>query len=135
MSHPILYRIFQQLWQRLKQIFHSQPKQPKQKKTGFSVDTLESKVEFGSFEDRIFYKDGEKIYLGRKLMPQVMRETLRDEAKYFANSNLLEVLNATVINEAFSLSMQASNHDHTEYAKALYYWNTIIQKTISALSK
>lgn len=65
-----------------------------------------------------------------------MRDTLRDQARYLKTTNLLEIIDATITNEASNLALiQSANFDHVQYAKALYHWNHVLKNMIHALSK
>lgn len=65
-----------------------------------------------------------------------MRDTLRDQAKYLKTTNLLEIIDATITNEASNLALiQSANFDHVQYAKALHHWNHVLKNMIHALSK
>lgn len=131
MPHQFITLFFQKLTNLLQSALQRLKKKPQKKELSESI----SEISFTSLGSKVYYQRDNKIYLGKELLIEPMKGMLRDEARFLKNSNLYEVLNATVINEAFNLSMQAANHDHTEYAKALYYWNTIFQKTINGLSK
>ncbi len=65
-----------------------------------------------------------------------MRDILRDQAKYLKTTNLLEVLDATITNEAANLALiQSSNMKHVQYAKALHHWNHVLKNMMHALAK
>ncbi len=86
-------------------------------------------------EKSIYLEDKGKFYIGGELVTEQMRGILRDQAKNFQTSNLFEIIDATIINEASNLFLQAGNMEHLQYAKALHYWNNILKKMLNALSK
>lgn len=107
------------------------------KKLIFKSTLKESEViNFSSLESKIFLQKGDNIYIGKELVTDTMRSILRDQARSLQSSNLYEILDATITNEASNLALiQSGNYDHVQYAKALHYWNTIIKKMIIGLSK
>lgn len=93
-------------------------------------------VDFKTLESKVFTVIGEKIYIGGELVTPQMRDTLRDQAKYLKTTNLLEIIDATITNEASNLALiQSANFDHVQYAKALHHWNHVLKNMIHALSK
>lgn len=87
-------------------------------------------------EQKVFKQQGDNIFIGGELVTEQMRGILRDQAKNFQTTNLFEILNATITNEAANLALiQSANYDHVQYAKALHYWNQVLKKMLHALAK
>lgn len=96
----------------------------------------QEEIKFDSIESKVFLEKNGNIYIGKELITEQMRGILRDQAKNFQTTNLYEILNATIINESFDIGVtQSSNFEHTQYAKALIYWNKVMLKIINALAK
>ena len=110
-------------------------KQQNQSQTSLESDQWEKSIDFLSIEQKVFKEDKGKIYIGGVLVSEQMRSLLRDQAKTFQTTNLFEIMNATIINEASNLLLQSGNMEHLQYGKALHYWNKILKKMINALSK
>jgi hypothetical protein len=92
--------------------------------------------DFKTLESKVFTIAGDKVYIGRELVTQQMRDVLRDQARYLKTTNLLEILDATITNEAANLALiQSANFDHVQYAKALHHWNHVLKNMIHALAK
>lgn len=69
------------------------------------------------------------------MVPQI-RSLLRDEAKNLQNTRLWEILNASVINEAYNLALiQSKDFNNVQFAKALKHWNHFMLNAIYLLSK
>lgn len=96
---------------------------------------LEESINFKAIESKVFTQKGDSIYVGGELIGETMRSLLRDQARSLQTSNLFEILDATITNEASSLLLQAGTVEHLQYGKALHYWNKILKKTINALAK
>lgn len=94
-----------------------------------------SQVDFTSLEKKVFLQKGTSIYIGGELVNDQLRSVLHDEAKNLQTTHLFEIINATIVNEAFNLAMQAGTLEHIQYAKALSYWNTILNKLVNGLAK
>lgn len=99
------------------------------------METLEI-IDFVSLKTRIFEQVGSNIYIGGILVDGQNRDILRDQAKNFQTTQLFEILDATITNEAANLALiQSSNYDHVQYAKALHHWNFVLKNMINALAK
>lgn len=93
-------------------------------------------VDFKTLESKVFTTIGDKIYIGKELVTPQMRDALRDQARYLKTTNLLEIIDATITNEASNLALiQSANFDHVQYAKALHHWNHVLKNMIHALAK
>lgn len=100
-----------------------------------SLPSLES-PNFKSLESKVFTLAGDKVYIGKELVTDQMRAILRDQARYLKTTNLLEIIDATITNEAANLALiQSANFDHVQYAKALHHWNHVLKNMIHALAK
>ena len=115
-------------------------KQPQKDTLGQESSQLPS---FIDIESRVFYqgknRDGSlngKIYLGKEEINDAMRSALRDDAKMILSSRLWEVLNASVLNEAYTLALiKSQNYDHVEFAKALHHWLHFMKNVMFVLEK
>lgn len=124
-----------QLIQRLREQFIGYLQTNQQKKSLPSSDQDQS-PNFKNTEDRVFTTVGDKVYIGKELVTPQMRDILRDQARYLKTTNLLEIIDATITNEAANLALiQSANFDHVQYAKALHHWNHVLKNMIHALSK
>ena len=86
--------------------------------------------------DKFFWDTKDGIYIGNKLIDRTTRSVLKDEAIYIAKSNLWEILNATINQEAFRMgTIESTLWDHTLSAKQLLYWKSIISKLVDTLAK
>lgn len=92
-------------------------------------------INFKELENKIFFKKGDSFYLGGLEVSDQMRGLLKDQAELFLKSELFEVLESTITNEASNLLLQAGNMEHLQYGKALHYWNKILKKIIIDISK
>ena len=91
---------------------------------------------FLELENKVFKQKGSNIYIGGVLVDEQMRGILRDQAKSFQTTNLYEILNATITNEAATLALiQSATFEHVQYAKALHHWNHVLRNLIHALAK
>ena len=113
------------------------------------LNTVESKtlisaeeslpVDFSRAEERVFTERDGKIYIGGELVKSEVLEVLRDQAKYFIGSQILELLDATLKNEAANLAViQSGNSGSIERdvvsAKMLHHWNFVLQNMILRLA-
>jgi hypothetical protein len=99
-------------------------------------DQWEKSINFVELEKRVFSQKGTNIYIGGELVSDTIRGILRDQAKSFSTTNLYDILDATITNEAANLALiQSANFDHVQYAKALHHWNHVLKNMINALSK
>lgn len=95
-------------------------------------------VDFKALEERVFKKDEKTgvISIGGKPLTVEMSGLYKDQAANLLTTQLWEVIEATVVSEAFSLSLKSSlNWEHVQFAKALDYWHTIVSKTLVTLAK
>lgn len=65
-----------------------------------------------------------------------MRELLREQARYITTSQLWEVFNAAIINEAADLALvQSTSFDDVAFAKALHHWGHVFRNAMFMLMK
>ncbi len=112
----------------------------KKSQTSLNQDQLETSPDFLSLESRVFLQKGNDIYIGKVLATEQMRSLLKDQAENFKTSNLFEIINATIIQEASDLALLQSGksgsiEDDVRFAKALHHVNHVITNMINALSK
>lgn len=97
----------------------------------------------GSFElnkTKVFKVVGKDIYIGGELVNERMRDILRGQAQQFQTTNLYEILDATITDEAYRLALNESGksgniEQDVRFAKALYHWNHVLKNIIHALAK
>ena len=100
------------------------------------MKTVKSDKSIKDFSTLIFKEEKGKIYIGGEEIKPAMLDVLKGQAKFIKTSNLFEIFNATIMNEAFDLGVsQSKNWDNVLYAKALIYWNTVFNKIIKKLSE
>ena len=99
-------------------------------------DQSEDFPSFLDIESRVFTEYKGNIYIGKDKIDATLRSVLKDEAKNLQVSRLWEILNASVINEAYRLGLnQSQNWDNVLYAKALYEWSKFMLNVIHTLAK
>lgn len=76
------------------------------------------------------------MLIGNQEITPEMRELLREQARYVATSQLWEIFNAAIINEAADLALiQSSEWQHIETAKMLHHWGHVFRNAMHALIK
>ena len=97
---------------------------------------MEALTDFPTVEKRVFTEKDGVLYIGKVALPQQMRDLLREQAKYLQTSNLWELLDSTITNEAAHLALvQSTNFEHVQFAKALHHWNFVFKNMIDTLAK
>ena len=87
-------------------------------------------------KDRIFQKEGTEIYIGGEKITPTLRDVLKSQSESLKTSQLWEVIESTIINEANSLALvQSQNWEHVLSAKQLYHWQHMVKNIIHTLSK
>lgn len=95
-----------------------------------------SPPKFTDAESRVFIERGGTVYIGREPVTEQMRSVLRDEAEHIQSSRLWEILNASVLNEAYSLALiQSKDFDNVQFAKALHHWAHFMRNVVHTLAK
>ena len=98
--------------------------------------SLEEHVDFKDLESRVFIVFNKSLYIGGKEVPKELRSQLKEQATYIAESQLWEILNATIINEASNMSlMQSTNWEHIQTAKMLHHWGYVFRRMIEELKQ
>jgi len=92
-------------------------------------------INFAELESRVFSDEKGVIRIGGEEVRPEIRELLRDQAESFLRSELFEIVMATIYTESARLALQSTMGTHTEFAKALYYWNTSMRKMFTRLAK
>lgn len=100
-------------------------------------DLLEISIpSFISLEEKVFREDKGKIYIGREEITPEMRDLLREQARYIKDSKLWEIMNSTIINEAYTHSLINSlDFEAVKSAKMLHHWSFVMQNIIYKLTK
>jgi hypothetical protein len=82
----------------------------------------------------IYSKEKDGIYLGgEKVRPEYL-DVLKTQAFNLEKSELWDILRATLINEASDSALKSVNWDNVQFAKALRYYVTAIDKILKDLS-
>ena len=106
---------------------------PKPKKKE-SPDSTIQELKLNS--SKIFSEVKGEIFIGGEKIKPEIRAILKEQAKYLETSNLWEILQTTILNEANNLALKKSNKwDDILYAKALYYWGDFFLIMINKLKK
>jgi hypothetical protein len=97
---------------------------------------LEPSIDFNRVAKKVFNQDGHDIFIGGEKVSPELRGILRDQARYLATSQLWEIMQATIIQEAADLAlMQSLNWEHTLVAKQLHHWGHVFRNLIHTLAK
>ena len=84
--------------------------------------------------DKVFKEVKGEIFIGGEKIRPELRDILREQAKYLSTSQIYEVFNSTIKNEAFDLALNKSKDwDHVLYAKALAYWVDVMTSMVNKL--
>ncbi len=106
------------------------------KKLSQKQQKLDQLPHFLDVESRVFTKVGENIYIGRDKVDATLRSVLRDEAKNLQTTRLWEILNASVINEAYLWALDLSKDmELVTSAKMLKHWSFKMMEIIALLAK
>lgn len=97
----------------------------------------EDQLQFLSIEDSVFHKSKNgDIYIGKEKITNEMRDILQRDAEVFLNSRLFQVMNASIINEAYDIALkQSKNFDEVLNAKMLHHWNFFLVNMVIELAK
>jgi len=99
-------------------------------------DQLEESPKFLDLESRVFSVINGKMYIGREEIPPTLRSLLRDEAVNIQATRLWEIMNASVINEAYNHALLSStDFNQVQFAKALKHWSHFMINVMHLLSK
>lgn len=91
---------------------------------------------FLDIQQRVFTQVGDDVYIGTTKIDPALRSLLRDEAKYIQQSRLWEILNASVMNESYTLALnQSQNWENVQFAKGMYQWAKYMINVLHLLSK
>ncbi len=97
----------------------------------------QSTPKFLHVEKRVFtiLPDG-RMFIGQEKITDQLHSLLRDEAKNLQTMRLWEILNASVINEAYNLALiQSKDFDSVQFAKGLKHWSHFMMNVIHILAK
>lgn len=111
----------------------------KQEKFQDSLNQDQSEIsapDFTSSELKVFSVYGGKIYIGREEITPEKLSILKEEAKYIEKTELWEILNASVTNEAYTIALiQSLDFESVKSAKMLHHWGHFMRNVIHILSK
>jgi len=100
------------------------------------LEDLEELPKFLDLESRVLTVVGNNIYIGKDKVDPILRGLLRDEAKSLQTTRLWEILNASVINEAYNLALlQSKNFEEVVSAKMLKHWSFFMLNMMTVLTK
>ena len=115
---------------------HSTLPEKEESLTSTTPEELESSPNFTTIESHIFTEHNGDVYLGKEKLSQEMRDLLREQARYIERSNLWEIVNATIVNEAYDISLkQSKDFDEVRTAKMLHHWAFVMRKMMTLLAK
>lgn len=87
-------------------------------------------------ESRVFSVQNGKIYVGKEQVNEVLLSLLRDEAMNLKTTRLWEILNASILNEAYHLALiQSNDFEQVQFAKALKHWSFFMENVLHTLTK
>lgn len=93
-------------------------------------------IDYKQIQKNVFQVQGQDIYIGKLKVSEQLKGILSDQATNFKTTNLYDILDATISEEASRLALvQSANWDHVQYAKALHHWNHVMKNLIHSLSK
>lgn len=91
---------------------------------------------FTDIESHVFTEHGGKVFIGKEEITEQLRSVLRDEAEYIQHSRLWEILNASIVNEAYDIALiQSKDFDAVLSAKMLHHWAHFLRNVIHSLAK
>lgn len=91
---------------------------------------------FTEVEQHVFAERGGNVFIGGIEVTPQLRSTLRDEAEYIQSSRLWEVLNASILNEAYDIALiKSKDFDQVLSAKLLHHWAHFMRNVIHTLAK
>ncbi len=94
-------------------------------------------IDYVGAQDRVFSQNEKTkvISIGGYEIKAEVRELLREQAGYLLRSEVYEIFEATLTNEAARLALGSSSVEHLQFAKALQYWNATMKKIYTSLSQ
>ena len=95
----------------------------------------ENNIDYAALAARVFLQEKGKIFIGGEEMRPEFRNTLRDQADYILRSDIFELFQATLYNEAARLALQSTSDQQLQFAKALKYLNDTMRKIYTELAK
>lgn len=92
--------------------------------------------DFSQMEQRVFAAIQGRIFIGKEEIKPDVRSLLRDQAKSLQTSQLWEIMNASITQEAANLALiQSKDFDAVQFAKALHHWGFFMRNVVHTLSK
>src|ERR1035437_2729131 len=103
-----------------------------QKKMKHLIPTfMDQSPTFLSLESKVFTEHKGKIYIGKEEIKPELLAILKEQAKYLESSQIYEILNATIINEANNMALiQSTEWEHILSAKMLHHWNYVLRNMV-----
>jgi hypothetical protein len=88
-----------------------------------------------NIDKNIYRKEKDGIYLGNeKIRPEYL-DVIKTQASTLKKSELWEILRATLINQASESALKSVTWENVQFAKALRYYVTVIDKVLKELSE
>lgn len=85
---------------------------------------------------KVFSEKSGQLLIGGEPLTKEMRDLLREQAKYLETSQLWEIMQSTIINEAYNIALiQSKNFEEVEIGKMLKHWGYVFENMIHLLSK
>lgn len=92
--------------------------------------------DFSTISSRIFATANGDVFLGKKKISPDLRAALRDQARALQSSQLWDILDASITNEAANLALiQSTDFSQVRFAKALHHWNHFLRNVVHTLAK
>lgn len=100
-------------------------------------DLLDSSLpSFLEIQSKVFKEEKGKIFIGGHETDPALRSLLRDEAEALQKTRLWEILNASVLDEAYNLALlQSQDWTAVQFAKSLKHWSHFMINVIHKIAK
>lgn len=101
-----------------------------------SEDLPEQLIDFSTIEKRVFTENKGIIYIGAEEIKPELKEILQEQARYIKSSQLWEIFQSTIQNEAANLALiQSKDYDEVKTAKMLHHWKHVFENILHILTK
>lgn len=100
------------------------------------MDKSESSLDFNKIASNVFQDVAGKVYIGGQEVDDVLRKSLREEAKVILTYRFWELLHSTILQEASKMALvDSQNWEHVQIAKMLKHWDFVFQNLLYKLAK
>lgn len=94
------------------------------------------RIDFNKIASNVFEEFRGFITIGGKEIDNVMRKSLREEAKVIQTYRFWEILHATILQEASNMALvDSQNWEHVQIAKMLKHWDFVFENMLYKLAK